>query len=236
MPTSKLVPPSEAYVKAMILAAGLGRRMLPLTQNTPKPLLEVAGKPLLEHHILNLRAAGITELVINAAYLADQIIAFCDDGSRWGVQIQVSVEAEPLETAGGIIKALPLLGDTPFLVVNSDIWCPFPFDQLIECSPLEGGAHLVLVPNPPHHAGGDFSLEQGRLLPRGQTAFTYSGIGVYCPQFFRGFASAKQPVKQPLKPLLDAAITAGRVTGELHAGAWVDVGTPQRLQSLNQAG
>ncbi|MBT5332578.1 MAG: nucleotidyltransferase family protein, partial [Gammaproteobacteria bacterium] len=163
-------------MKAMILAAGLGRRMLPLTQNTPKPLLEVAGKPLLEHHILNLRAAGITELVINAAYLADQIIAFCGDGSRWGVQIRVSVEAEPLETAGGIIKALPLLGDSPFLVVNSDIWCPFPFDQLIGRSPLAAGAHLVLVPNPPHHADGDFSLEQGCVRPKEQMAFTFSGI------------------------------------------------------------
>jgi MurNAc alpha-1-phosphate uridylyltransferase len=219
----------------MILAAGLGRRMLPLTQNTPKPLLKVAGKPLLEHHILNLRAAGITELVINAAYLADQIIAFCGDGSRWGVQIQVSLEAEPLETAGGIIKALPLLGDSPFLVVNSDIWCPFPFDQLIGCSPLEPSAHLVLVPNPPHHADGDFSLEGGCLRVKGQTAFTYSGIGVYHPQFFRRFSSVKRPVKQPLKPLLDGAIIAGKVTGEVHAGPWVDVGTPQRLQAVNEA-
>lgn len=219
----------------MILAAGLGRRMLPLTQTTPKPLLEVAGKPLLEHHILNLRAAGITELVINAAYLADQIIAFCGDGSRWGVQIRVSVEAEPLETAGGIIKALPLLGDSPFLVVNSDIWCPFPFDQLIGRSPLAAGAHLVLVPNPPHHADGDFSLEQGCVRPKGLIGFTFTGIAVYCPEFFRGFASAKQSVKQPLKPLLDAAITAGKVTGELHTGTWIDVGTPQRLQALNEA-
>jgi MurNAc alpha-1-phosphate uridylyltransferase len=209
--------------------------MLPLTQNTPKPLLEVAGKPLLEHHILNLRAAGITELVINAAYLADQIIAFCGDGSRWGVQIRVSFEAEPLETAGGIIKALPLLGDSPFLVVNSDIWCPFPFDQLIGRSPLAAGAHLVLVSNPPHHADGDFSLEQGCVRPKGLNGFTFSGIAVYCPQFFRGFASAKQSVKQPLKPLLDAAITAGKVTGELHTGTWIDVGTPQRLQALNGA-
>ena len=215
----------------MILAAGLGRRMLPLTQNTPKPLLEVAGKPLLEHHILNLRAAGITELVINAAYLADQIIAFCEDGGRWGVQIQVSVEAEPLETAGGIIKALPLLGDTPFLVVNSDIWCPFPFDRLIGCSPLEGGAHLVLVPNPPHHADGDFSLEQGSVRPKGQMALTFSGIAVYRPQFFRGLS----PVKQPLKPLLDAAITASQVSGEVHVGPWVDVGTPERLQTVDEA-
>ncbi|MDG1064721.1 MAG: nucleotidyltransferase family protein [Luminiphilus sp.] len=222
-------------MKAMILAAGLGRRMLPLTQNTPKPLLEVAGKPLLEHHILNLSTAGITELVINAAYLADQIIAFCGDGSRWGVKIRVSVESEPLETAGGIIKALPLLGDTPFLVVNSDIWCPFPFDRLIECAPLEGGAHLILVPNPPHHADGDFSLEQGCVRVKSQIAFTYSGIGIYHPQFFQGFSSAKRPVKQPLKPLLDAAITAGKVTGELHTGTWIDVGTPQRLQALNEA-
>ena len=174
-------------------------------------------------------------MVINAAHLADQIIAFCGDGSRWGVQIRVSVEAEPLETAGGIIKALPLLGDSPFLVVNSDIWCPFPFDQLIGLSPLEPGAHLVLVPNPSHHADGDFSLEQGCVRPKGQMALTFSGIAVYHPQFFQGFSSAKGPVKQPLKPLLDAAITAGKVTGEVHAGTWIDVGTPQRLQALNGA-
>ena len=215
----------------MILAAGLGKRMLPLTANTPKPLLQVGGKPLLEHHILNLRAAGFTELVINAAYLANQIIDFCGDGSRWGVQIRVSLEAEPLETAGGIAKALPLLGGGPFLVVNGDIWCPFPFARLIECSPFNADAHLVLVPNPSHHADGDFSLEHGCLLPKGQISFTFSGIAVYRPQFFLGLS----PVKQPLKPLLDAAITASQVSGEVHVGPWVDVGTPERLQAVDEA-
>ena len=215
----------------MILAAGLGKRMLPLTANTPKPLLQVGGRPLLEHHILNLKAAGFTELVINAAYLADQIIDFCGDGSRWGMQIRVSVEAEPLETAGGIVKALPLLGEGPFLVVNGDIWCPFPFARLIECSPLDAGAHLVLVPNPPHHADGDFSLEQGRVHSKGPASFTFSGVAVYRPDFFSGLTAAKQP----LKPLLDAGIVESKVTGEIYTGTWVDVGTPQRLQALDEA-
>ena len=215
----------------MILAAGLGKRMLPLTANTPKPLLQVGARPLLEHHILNLKAAGFTELVINAAYLADQIVDFCGDGSRWGVQIRVSVEAEPLETAGGIVKALPLLGEGPFLVVNGDIWCPFPFARLIECSPLDAGAHLVLVPNPPHHADGDFSLEQGRVHSKGPASFTFSGVAVYRPDFFSGLTAAKQP----LKPLLDAGIVESKVTGEIYTGTWVDVGTPQRLQALDEA-
>jgi len=215
----------------MILAAGLGKRMLPLTANTPKPLLRVGGRPLLEHHILNLKAAGFTELVINAAYLADQIIDFCGDGSRWGVQIRVSVEPEPLETAGGIVKALPLLGEGPFLVVNGDIWCPFPFARLIECSPLDAGAHLVLVSNPPHHADGDFSLEQERVHSKGPASFTFSGIAVYRPDFFSGLTAAKQP----LKPLLDAGIVESKVTGEIYTGTWVDVGTPQRLQALDEA-
>ena len=205
--------------------------MLPLTANTPKPLLRVGGRPLLEHHILNLKAAGFTELVINAAYLADQIIDFCGDGSRWGMQIRVSVEAEPLETAGGIVKALPLLGEGPFLVVNGDIWCPFPFARLIECSPLDAGAHLVLVPNPPHHADGDFSLEQGRVHSKGPASFTFSGVAVYRPDFFSGLTAAKQP----LKPLLDAGIVESKVTGEIYTGTWVDVGTPQRLQALDEA-
>ena len=215
----------------MILAAGLGKRMLPLTANTPKPLLQVGGKPLLEHHILNLRAAGFTELVINAAYLANQIIDFCGDGSRWGVQISVSLEAEPLETAGGIAKALPLLGEGPFLVVNGDIWCPFPFARLIERSPLDAGAHLVLVPNPPHHSDGDFSLERGRVHSKDKASLTFSGIAVYRPDFFLGLTAAKQP----LKPLLDAAITGRKVTGEIYTGTWVDVGTPQRLQAIDEA-
>ena len=169
--------------------------------------------------------------MINAAYLADQIVDFCGDGSRWGVQIRVSVEAEPLETAGGIVKALPLLGEGPFLVVNGDIWCPFPFARLIECSPLDAGAHLVLVPNPPHHADGDFSLEQGRVHSKGPASFTFSGVAVYRPDFFSGLTAAKQP----LKPLLDAGIVESKVTGEIYTGTWVDVGTPQRLQALDEA-
>ena len=136
-----------------------------------------------------------------------------------------------METAGGIVKALPLLGEGPFLVVNGDIWCPFPFARLIECSPLDAGAHLVLVPNPPHHADGDFSLEQGRVHSKGPASFTFSGVAVYRPDFFSGLTAAKQP----LKPLLDAGIVESKVTGEIYTGTWVDVGTPQRLQALDEA-
>ncbi|MDG0992835.1 MAG: nucleotidyltransferase family protein [Luminiphilus sp.] len=217
-------------MKAMILAAGLGKRMLPLTQNTPKPLLKVAGRPLLEHHILNLKAAGFTELVVNAAYLAQQIVDFCGDGRRWGVKIHVSVEAQPLETAGGIVKAMPFLGNKPFIVVNSDIYSHFPLKILQKCSPSIGGAHLVLVPNPPHNTVGDFSLVEQQVQPLTQPSLTFSGIGAYHIDFFSGLAQGRRP----LKPLLDAAIANQSVTGEFYEGPWADIGTPQRLQALNE--
>ena len=219
-------------MKAMILAAGRGERMLPLTRNTPKPLLSVGGRPLLEHHILNLKSGGFKQLVINAAYLAGQIIEFCGDGSRWGVHIEVSEEEEPLETAGGIARALPLLGGAPFAVVNGDIWCDYPLANLVHCRPALGGGHLVLVANPDHNAAGDFSLSDLQVAhPGGGNTLTFAGIAVYDPGFFSEIAT----VKAPLKPLLDAAIAQGRLSGEQYDGAWVDVGTPQRLQALDAA-
>ena len=218
-------------MKAMILAAGRGERMLPLTRHTPKPLLQVGGRPLLEHHILNLKAAGFEQLVINAAYLAGQIIEFCGDGSRWGLGIDVSVEEEPLETAGGIVRALPMLGTEPFAVVNGDIWCDYPFANLVRRVPAPRGAHLVLVTNPAHNLKGDFALSrQDVAMPVAGETLTFSGIAVYQPDFFSGVTA----VKAPLKPLLDGAIVQRRVTGESYEGNWVDVGTPQRLQELDR--
>ena len=219
-------------MKAMILAAGRGERMLPLTRHTPKPLLRVGGRPLLEHHILNLKAGGFDRLVINAAHLAGQIIEFCGDGRRWGLHIEVSAEEEPLETAGGIVRALPMLGDGPFAVVNGDIWCDYPFANLARQAPAQGGAHLVLVANPAHNPGGDFALSGRDVIPAGlEDTLTFSGIAVYQPDFFSGVAAGKAP----LKPLLDRAIAAGNVSGERYSGVWVDVGTPQRLQALDAA-
>ena len=228
-------------MKAMILSAGEGRRMRPLTLTKPKPLLAVGGMPLLEHHIRNLKAAGVQALVVNAAYLADQIVAFCDSGRPWAVAIDVSQESEPLETAGGIIQALPLLGDEPFLVVNGDIYCPFPFEKLLsevlpKLDPKVPAAHLVLVDNPQHNPEGDFALNGGSVTPKtgisdGSTSgLTFSGIAMYTPAFFAGLA----PGKRPLKPLLDAGINAGHVTGQYWSGAWEDVGTPERLHAINE--
>jgi MurNAc alpha-1-phosphate uridylyltransferase len=204
--------------------------MMPLTADRPKPLLDVGGKPLLEHHILNLREAGFSQLVVNAAYLAGQIEAFCGDGSRWGLEITVSVEPEPLETAGGIIQALPLLGDNPFAVVNGDIWCPYPFQTLCSIPVLPGGAHLVLTQNPEHNLRGDFSLNPAGAVDflREQRGLTYTGIGVYHPDFFAGLARGSRP----LRPLLDRAIEARLVTGQQWTDEWIDIGTPSRLASL----
>lgn len=222
-------------MKVMILAAGLGERMRPLTDHTPKPLLQVAGVSLIEHHLLRLAAAGYREVVVNVSHLAQQIIAFCGDGSRWGVQITYSPEAVPLETAGGIQRALPLLGEEPFLVVNGDVWIDFPFDALLDYRPgLNEGAHLVMVDNPAHHPLGDFCLdEQGvvHVRPENSMGLTYAGVGVYRPEFF----AAMTPGKMPLRPLLDQAIADGRLGGEYHSGQWEDVGTPERLAELDEA-
>lgn len=222
-------------MKAMILAAGLGERMRPLTDHTPKPLLQVGGKALIEHHIMRLAESGFTELVINVSHLAQQIIDFCGEGSRWGVHISYSHEEQPLETAGGIHRALHLLGRQPFLVVNGDIWIDYEFHQLLNYRfALGESAHLVMVKNPPQHPDGDFQLDaEGwvRERPSGERGLTYAGVGVYAPAFFSGM----QPGKLALRPLLDDAIALQRLTGEYHPGSWEDVGTPERLRVLDEA-
>jgi N-acetyl-alpha-D-muramate 1-phosphate uridylyltransferase len=214
-------------VKAMVLAAGRGERMRPLTQETPKPLLEVRGRPLIEYHLQALRAAGVREIVVNLSWLGERIRSALGDGARWGVAIRYTEEGpEPLETGGGIFNALALLGRAPFIVVNGDIWTDFPFSQLALAA--EATAHLVLVTNPAHHAQGDFSLENRRVMrARGRT-YTFSGIALYRPEFFAGCAAGRFP----LLPLLRRAIDAGTLSGELYEGIWSDVGTPERLAQL----
>ena len=215
-------------MKAMILAAGRGERMRPLTDRVPKPLLRAGGKSLIVYHIEALVAAGIRELVINHAHLGEQIEAALGDGRRWGVRIRYSPEEAALETGGGIFRALPLLGDGPFLVVNGDIWCDYGFSV----PPLAEGllAHLVLVDNPAHNPRGDFGLSGGRVVNGGAARFTFSGIGLYRSELFAGCESGAFP----LAPLLRAACDRGQVSGEHFSGRWTDVGTPRRLQELDQ--
>jgi MurNAc alpha-1-phosphate uridylyltransferase len=214
----------------MILAAGRGERMRPLTDTVPKPLLEVGGRPLVAYHLAALAAAGITDVVINHAHLGDRIERALGDGREHGVAIRYSAEPDgALETGGGIHRALPLLGDAPFVVVNGDVWCDFPLARLPEHP--DGLAHLVLVDNPDHHPDGDFALVDGRVRARDGAALTYSGIGVYDPALFTGC----RPGRFPLAPLLDAAIARDRVGGERWDGRWVDVGTPERLRALDAA-
>lgn len=216
-------------MKAIILAAGRGERMRPLTDHTPKPLLKVADKALIEYTLENLVHAGITEIVINLAHLGAQIQDYLGDGSRYQAHIIYSNEGKTgLETAGGIKKALPLLGDSPFLVVNGDISCDFPLQSLINKE--IDLAHLVLVNNPAHNTTGDFSLHaQSTVSPEGTPKYTYSGIGLYHPTLF----SSLEQGKSALAPLLKTAMQTKRVTGELYPGFWVDIGTPERLDSLN---
>ncbi len=214
-------------MKAMILAAGRGERMRPLTDHTPKPLLAVRGRPLIEYHILALAAAGIRELVINHAHLGEQIVAALGDGRRFGIHIRYSPESPALETGGGIFRALSLLGDAPFVVVNGDVWSDYDFARLP--SEPEGLAHLVLVDNPPHHPEGDFVLRGGRVQAQGGKKLTFSGIGVYRPQLFSGC----RPGVFPLTPLLRAAMARAQVSGEHYTGIWCDVGTPERLRALD---
>jgi MurNAc alpha-1-phosphate uridylyltransferase len=217
-------------MKAMILAAGRGERMRPLTDDTPKPLLRIGGQMLIEHHIHMLAQAGITELVINHAHLGEQIVRALGDGDAYGVSIRYSAEAgAALETGGGIYNALPLLGDAPFVVVNADIWTDFPFNTLTEAP--DGLAHLVMVDNPEHHPEGDFSLSAGRLSQRGPAMLTFSGIGVYRPELF----SDCQAGAFPLGPLLRAAMDREQVSGEHFTGRWFDIGTPERLAAVNDA-
>ena len=217
-------------MKAFILAAGRGERMRPLTDHTPKPLLPAGGKPLIVWHLERLAAAGFKEIVVNHAHLGSQIEAALGDGAQWGLHIQYSPEPPgALETAGGIAAALPLLGNEPFLVVNGDVYCDIDFGRFLKST---ADAHLVMVPNPAHHNSGDFSLDGARVVyAHGEQTFTYSGIAVFAPAFF---AEVKPGSIMKLRPLLDAAIAAGTLTGERHTGRWVDVGTPQRLAELDQ--
>lgn len=235
-------------VRAMLLAAGRGERMRPLTDRTPKPLLEAGGKPLIVWHIERLARAGITDLVINHAHLGAQIETALGNGGRYGVSIRYSDEGTALETAGGIAYALPLLGDKPFVVINSDIYCDYDFAHLREhAAALQSSsdiAHLVLVDNPPHHPNGDFVLNVSRIDPHPSPAgvgeaggeglpakLTFSGIGIYKPALFADIARG---TKAPLAPLLRAQIALGRVSGEHHRGLWMDVGTPERLAELDK--
>ncbi|GLZ84919.1 mannose-1-phosphate guanylyltransferase [Metapseudomonas resinovorans] len=215
-------------MKAMILAAGKGERMRPLTLHTPKPLVRAAGTPLIEFHLQALAKAGFNELVINHAWLGQQIEDHLGDGARFGLSIRYSAEGEPLETGGGIFQALPLLGDEPFLIVNGDVWTDFEFSHLRRS--LDGLAHLVLVDNPAHHPHGDFVLEDGlvRDAVAGEPSLTYSGIAVLHPRLFEGC----QAGAFKLAPLLRQAMAAGQVTGERFAGRWVDVGTHERLAEV----
>jgi MurNAc alpha-1-phosphate uridylyltransferase len=217
-------------MKAMILAAGRGERMRPLTDDTPKSLLRIGGQTLIEHHIHAMVEAGITELVINHAHLGEQIVTALGDGDAYGVQIRYSAETgAALETGGGIFNALPLLGDAPFLVVNADIWTDFAFDSLPE-SP-HGLAHLVMVDNPDQHPDGDFSLANDRLSQHGPAMLTFSGIGVYQPELFSDCRAGVFP----LGPLVRQAMDRELVSGEHYTGRWFDIGTPERLTAVNDA-
>ncbi len=219
-------------MKVMILAAGRGERMRPLTDTCPKPLLDVAGTPLIGWHLRRLAAAGLTEIVINHAWLGDKVEAALGDGAAYGVTISYSPEEKALETAGGIARALPLLGDEAFAVVNGDIFTDFDFGRLpaIAAQLPVGGAHLVMVPKAGYPTGRDLTLDAlGLVRPCGQddTALTFAGIAVYTPQFFAD-VDPDQPA--PLLPLFLAAMAHGRIRGEIHAGSWLDVGTAERLE------
>jgi MurNAc alpha-1-phosphate uridylyltransferase len=212
----------------MLLAAGRGERMRPLTDTIPKPLLQVAGRPLIVWHLLALARAGIREVVINLSWLGGQLRSALGDGQDLGLSIRWSDEgAIPFETGGGIFHALPLLGTEPFLVVNADIWTDLDFARLQ--LPAAAHAHLVLVANPAHHPRGDFGLDGDRVVNRDSDRLTYSGVGVYSPEFFAGCSAGRFP----LLPLLNRAIAASRLRGEVHRGQWCDVGTAERLAALS---
>lgn len=215
----------------MILAAGRGERMRPLTLARPKPLLEAGGAPLIVHHLRALQAAGFADVVVNLSWLGDQIRGALGDGSRYGVRLHYSDEGpEPLETGGGIFRALPLLGAGPFLVLNGDVWTDIDWSRLRERLAPNDLAHLVLVPNPAHNRNGDFVLERGRIVATAGEPLTFSGAGVYRAGLFAG---CRDGVFK-LAPLLRAAARQGQVSGELHAGTWLDIGTPERLAHLDQ--
>lgn len=219
----------------MILAAGRGARLRPLTDATPKPLLPAGGRPLIHYVIAGLRAAGVTGLVVNVSHLGQQIETALGDGRQLGVAIRYSRETVALETAGGIVQALPLLGETPFVVVNADIYTDYDFRRLAAIgaglSPDGVLAHLVLVDNPPHNARGDFGLDHDRVAARDDHALTFSGIGVYHPALFSALCPGDTA---RLAAVLERPIAAGRVTGERFCGRWMDIGTPERLAELDQ--
>ena len=215
-------------MKAMILAAGRGERMRPLTDQTPKPLLQVGGQALIEYHIKALVNAGISEIVINHAWLGQQIEEKLGDGKKYGASICYSPETpQALETAGGIIQALAILDSDPFIVINGDIWCDYPITPLIR--EPEGLAHLLMVNNPEHNPQGDFALNGNILAVEGEQKFTFSGIGVYRPELFADLSQGARP----LAPLLREAMQQEQVTGELYQGQWYDIGTPERLKELD---
>jgi len=227
-------------MKALIFAAGRGQRMRPLTDSTPKPLLPVGGKPLIAWHLEKLAALGIVEIVINTSWLAGQFPAQLGDGQHWGVRLRYLHEGDvPLETGGGMLNALPFLGDAPFIAVNGDIWADFDFARLPR-EPM-GLAHLVMVDNPEHHPEGDFHLQaDGQLASAGDDTLTFAGIGVYRRELLDGWrevvghrAGAEMtPPRFPIAPMLRAAMRRGRLSAEHHQGAWTDVGTPERLAQL----
>lgn len=220
-------------MRAMILAAGLGTRMRPLTLATPKPLLPVAGKPLIEYHIERLVAAGVSDIVINHAWLGEQLEAYIGEGDRFGAVVHWSAETEPLETGGGIFKALPWLSEAgeAFLLVNGDVFTSYPFERLVsqrlseECL-----AHLVMVSNPEHNPNGDFALQHGVVAETGNNKLTFSGLSLLSPQLFNGCSEGKFP----LAPLLRSAMRSGQVSGEHYSGYWRDIGTPERLQEVSE--
>jgi N-acetyl-alpha-D-muramate 1-phosphate uridylyltransferase len=214
----------------MVLAAGRGERMRPLTDREPKPLLRVGGKRLIEYHLERLAAGGFHEVVINTAWLGDMIETVIGRGERYGLSITYSHERpDALETGGGIFNALPQLGSAPFLLVNGDVWADIDFGALRRAPPRGSLAHLVLVTNPPHHMRGDFLLTDGQVSDGEGTRYTYSGIGIYTPDLFAGSTAGKFP----LLPLLRNAIAARALSGELHEGRWYDIGTIERLNALD---
>jgi len=212
----------------MVLAAGRGERLRPLTDTLPKPLVVVGGRPLISWHLAALARAGVREVVVNLSWLGEQLRAALGDGREFGVAIRYSEEGPvPLETGGGILRALPLLGPEPFLVVSGDVWTDIDFARVrLEPDAL---AHLVLIPNPPHHPRGDFGLQGELVVSAAHERFTYANVGLYRPEFFAGCTAVRFPLLEPL----NRAIAARRVRGELHRGQWCDVGTPERLAALN---
>ena len=219
-------------MKAMILAAGFGKRLRPITETTPKPLLPVAGKPLLQYHIENLAAAGITDLVINTSWLAEQIEDYFGDGDNFGVSIRWSRERQPMETGGGIANALPLLGDQPFLVINGDIWTDFPVQTMVDKQLLDNrDGWLLLVENPEHHPRGDFGLIGSQLVSEANKKYTFSGISLLSPQLFlnAGISGTCFPLRDILQPAIDAQ----RLGGEVYTGQWCDVGTVERYRQID---